>query len=214
MAIVNMIDNNREEFPEGAYCDLSYSKPSTDGRRQVIVLYESHNGRCISKREQNGRDDSDFYMLVWNEEKGAAESIMFATTRGWSYPCLGSRVDATPDTLAKYEAWRTKAQAERAAQTERERLAYEAKMPSIGKRIRVIAGRKIAKGTEAEVFWFGKKRDFGVYPRNGYKSHGREMHAFARSLAPYAFDPRQDMRVGLVVNGEKVFTDATNVEVI
>jgi hypothetical protein len=67
--------------------------------------YQTHVGLCIQEWERNGYDDSDFYMRVWNEEKGEPETIMFATTRGWSYPCLASRVDATPEVLAKYAAW-------------------------------------------------------------------------------------------------------------
>jgi hypothetical protein len=65
----------------------------------------SHQGLCLKDRERNGYDDSDFFMTVWNPEKQAPEEIMFATTRGWSYPCYGSAVDATPDVKAAYEAW-------------------------------------------------------------------------------------------------------------
>lgn len=101
MSIFNMISNTATEFPEGAYCCLSW----TEDAGMPIVLYESHKGVCLSESEQNGRDDSDFFMRVWNEEKQCVQSIMFATTRGWSYPCLASHVDATPEVCAKAEAW-------------------------------------------------------------------------------------------------------------
>lgn len=65
----------------------------------------SHVGLCLREREHNMRDDSDFYMLVWNPEKGEPEEIMFGTTRGWTYPCMASHVDATPEVRAAYEAW-------------------------------------------------------------------------------------------------------------
>jgi hypothetical protein len=71
----------------------------------AIYTWETHKGMCLRDREMNGYDDSDFYMLVWNEEKGCPEEIMFATTRGWSYPSYGSYVDATDDVKAKYQAW-------------------------------------------------------------------------------------------------------------
>lgn len=73
------------------------------------VLYatiHTHVGKCLSEREHNMRDDSDFYMTVWNDEKNAPESICFASTRGWSYPCMGSFVDATDEVKAKYESYK------------------------------------------------------------------------------------------------------------
>jgi hypothetical protein len=120
VAIINMISNNAETFPEGAYAPIGDSGYNTKADRakwiaQVrngepvygpIILYTSHHGLCIRDYERNGYDDSDFHMIVWNEEKGVTEDICFASTRGWSYPCYGSYVDATPEVLAKYEAWK------------------------------------------------------------------------------------------------------------
>jgi hypothetical protein len=48
-------------------------------------------------------DDSDFYMVVFNPEKNTFESICFASTRGWTYPCYGSCVDAPPELMEKYK---------------------------------------------------------------------------------------------------------------
>lgn len=69
-------------------------------------LRNTYIGCCIQDRERNMRDDSDFYMLVWDGDK--PKEICYASTRGWSYPCYGSAVDATPEILAKYEAWKIK----------------------------------------------------------------------------------------------------------
>lgn len=71
-------------------------------------IWKTHHGLCLREREANGYDDSDFFMTIWNEEKGEPEEVMFATTRGWTYPCLGSAVDATPEVRAKYEVWQQK----------------------------------------------------------------------------------------------------------
>ena len=119
-----------------------------------ITLYDSHVGACISDREMNGRDDSDWYMLVWDEAAGEPKEILFATTRGWSYPCYGSSPDATPEVLAKYEAWK----AERAAEIEAGRARVEAVTPTKGKRVRVTRGNPRSKagfatGAEGTVFW-------------------------------------------------------------
>jgi hypothetical protein len=103
MAIINMISNNAAEFPEGAICALRYNNSKAD-RGFVVVTYESEHGLCLEKCERNGYDDSDFYMIVWNPETGKAENITYASTRGWSYPCYASYVDATPDVRAAYDA--------------------------------------------------------------------------------------------------------------
>lgn len=118
MPIVHMISNREETFPEGAFCSLNYgsAEERRNWREEVratgqlpygpVVQYSTHHGLCLAERERNMRDDSDFYMLVWNPEKGEPEEIMFATTRGWSYPCLGSYVDASEETQAAHRAYR------------------------------------------------------------------------------------------------------------
>lgn len=155
MAIIEMLDNELSEFPEGAYCSLTWSREQGDPQleawvrpercpepgcnggciasdegvrpwarciacrgtgatgnqvagqswRGVVVLRETHHGLCIAEREQNGPDDSDWLMLVWDPVAGSASWRHFATTRGWSYPCYASAPDATPEVLAAYAAW-------------------------------------------------------------------------------------------------------------
>lgn len=97
---------SKETFPDGAYCPFEYN--DTPERRTfegAIVLYSTHHGLCLFEREENGRDDSDFYMTVWNPELRRTEEILFATTRGWTYPCYGSSADASPEVRAEYDAW-------------------------------------------------------------------------------------------------------------
>lgn len=120
MPIIRLASNRDETFPEGAFCSLNYGRPEErrNWREEVratgqlpygpVVQYSTHHGLCLSEREHNMRDDSDFYMLVWNPEKGEPEEIMFATTRGWSYPCMGSHVDATDEVRAAHRAWAVK----------------------------------------------------------------------------------------------------------
>lgn len=115
MPIIRMTDNSAESFPEGAYCPFgpgSWNDESHRGpdNKMVVALFETHRGLCLFESEVNGRDDSDFYMVVWNPEKQCTENLMFATTRGWSYPCYASRVDATPEVIAAYEAYNAERQ--------------------------------------------------------------------------------------------------------
>lgn len=76
------------------------------GPCRPMWTYETQVGKCLYEREHNMRDDSDFYMTYWDEAQERPVNVMFATTRGWSYPAMASRVDATPEVKAKYEAWR------------------------------------------------------------------------------------------------------------
>lgn len=113
MSIINFTNAGDTDFREGAYCPLDrYNSPEDRASNGGISLWETHVGLCLSEREANYYDDSDFYMTVWNPEKEAAEEFMFATTRGWSYPAMGSFVDATPEVVAAYEVWREKKRAE------------------------------------------------------------------------------------------------------
>jgi len=61
------------------------------------------------------------------------------------------------------------------------------------------------------VIWFGDATPFGGLPRGGYKQ--REHDERAVRHMDFACDPREGKRVGLLIDGAKVFTDAMNVEV-
>jgi hypothetical protein len=122
-----------------------------------LYLYETHVGLCLEDSEQNGYHDSDFYMLVWNPETQAPESICFASTRGWSYPSYGSKADATPEVRAAYAEWKRAREEER----ERARAEWLATQVKVGQRVRVIGGRKLPKGTEAVVMWESRGPVYG-----------------------------------------------------
>ncbi|WP_176329008.1 hypothetical protein [Burkholderia vietnamiensis] len=100
-------------FPHGACCSM-WQKPA---KNHEVSVYETHHGLCLYEREYNGYDDSDFYMTYWDESQGKPIEVMVATTRGWSP--MGSRVDATPEVQAKYQAWQLE-------QERRQRMAERA----------------------------------------------------------------------------------------
>ena len=89
-------------FTGSSYVDGQYI--DTVGPRAYWV-WKTHIGLCLKDREMNGYDDSDFYMTVWDEATQAPREIMFASTRGWTYPSYGSSVDASPEVRAKYDAY-------------------------------------------------------------------------------------------------------------
>lgn len=100
----------KTEFPDGAYCPLeNHNWNRHHGGvtlENAIVLYKTHHGLCLFESESNGYHDSDFYMTVWNPDEKKPERILFATTRGWTYPCYGSSADATDEVKAEYAEWK------------------------------------------------------------------------------------------------------------
>lgn len=99
---------SENEYPEGAYCSLGESNSESERTRsgEYMILWELYKGLCLVDTERNYYNDSDFVMTIWDDELGEPFEYMFATTRGWTYPSYGSRVDATPEVVAKYEAWK------------------------------------------------------------------------------------------------------------
>lgn len=114
MAIIHFT-NSKEEAERNGVNVSSYKTyaQTTEGETKEITLwlYETHVGLCLRDYEVNGYDDSDFYMIVWNDEKNEPEHILFASTRGWTYPSYGSFVDATDEVKAKYAAYEADRQA-------------------------------------------------------------------------------------------------------
>lgn len=118
-----------------------------------VITWETHVGLCIRDYERNGYHDSDFHMLVWNAETGKPEDICFASTRGWSYPSYASRVDATPEVMAAYNAYKaanerrrrvTEALARRAKKIEIARAIGETNYRNLRKLEAVVPGGKWA----------------------------------------------------------------------
>lgn len=120
---------------------MLWSGPS--GGHEVYIR-KTFVGCVVAGREANGYDDSDFYCTVWDADKNCFREIMFATTRGWSYPCYGTSVDATAEVRARYEEH---LKAEALAYRER-KAELDKKRVKVGRRVKVVGGRKVALGSE------------------------------------------------------------------
>lgn len=183
--------NAGEELrPEGLFedCLKAWDDPRRAGEmpcggpRDALYMETTHVGLVLETREYNGRDDSDFYAVVWNPEKGATERVEYASTRGWTYP-NNAVVDATPEVLEAFNVWSAAnhAAAEAAAKLARdkalkEQIIAEAKVPRKGDKVVVVKGRKVKKGTEGECIWAGSG-DWG--PRVGLKDAAGTVHWMA-----------------------------------
>lgn len=115
-----------DEVPEGVDFTVQLREGASNAYGPfALYLWEEYKGLCLEDREMNYHDDSDFYMIVWDPETKSPRRIMFATTRGWSYPSYGSYVDATPEVVAEYQAHCKAALAQLAEIAEFERRARE-----------------------------------------------------------------------------------------
>lgn len=169
-----------QTYPGRSVTPFTWEQSAERGEEPGFVV--SYEGLCVADREQNMYHDSYFYVTYFDPETGGFESKEYGSTA--YVPTSRVTIDA-PEALKQYhaevqqEAW-AKYHAELAA----EQAAKEAATPSKGKVVKVVKGRKIPIGTEAEVFWYGE---------TGY-----------------------GWRVGLALTetGEKVFTAASNVEVL
>lgn len=105
----------------------------------------------------------DFYAVVWT---GTGTTRVFLGSNFELQDTVAvAEVDATPEVMAAYEAWKVqRAEAARVAaeaRREQERLeAIEREKKAVrkGRRVRVVRGRKTPVGTEGVVFWMGNGR--------------------------------------------------------
>lgn len=149
MAICMMVSKDAyERDPTGIELVTDY--PGWPKENGPLYMKTTHVGVVLSLGEYNGYDDSDFYAVVWDAEKGEAKRVEYATTRGWTYP-NNAWPDATPEVLAAYEAWRL---VQIAKYNEQKRLE-EIQRVRVGKDAEVVRGRKVPHGTRGRVFWMG-----------------------------------------------------------
>jgi hypothetical protein len=202
MAIHRMV--SKEVFEANPGNPDFYVIENYSGANGPIYMGVTHKGLVLELREWNMRDDSDFYARVWSPEKGCVERVDYATTRGWTYPNHAD-VDATPEVIEAVKAWEHKCAEEKAKRI----AALAAKIPTVGKKVRVIKGRKLPKGAEGEVFWHGK---------DSYKNRYADKYANPWALALFTWEERYSAdshRVGIrLLDGSKHFVSAANVEVV
>lgn len=157
---------------------------------QPLYMHTTHRGLVLSLGELNGRDDSDFYAVVWNREKQCTERIGYATTRGWSYPNNAS-VDATPEALAEVSAWQERRheaarerarEAEQAARDKKEELERERArvLRCLGAEFRIGRGKNSFVG---KLFWAGLSRQ-GTSVRVGVKASDGAVKWCSSSVVP------------------------------
>jgi len=118
-----------------------------------LYMKTSYVGCVVDTGEINGYDDSDFYAVVWDDAKQEFKRVVYASTRGWSYP-NGASIDATPEIAAKYAEMQ---EAKYRAIQERKRMDRLMRVER-GKQVKIVRGRKLPKGLIGICFWVGQTR--------------------------------------------------------
>lgn len=124
----------------------------------------SWEGLVLATGEHNWHDDSDFYALVWDAERGEVRKIEYATTRGWTYHNHAT-VDATPEARAAAIAWQTKILFDSYVEEERTKKTVGTVVRSLTKRGKNVGveGKieRVGDGTYGPyvmIMWQGERR--------------------------------------------------------
>jgi len=116
-----------------------------------------YRGLVLADRERNFYHDSDFYAVVWDEEKGDTFQVEYATTRFSTYDNRCS-VDATDEVRAKYQALQAKREQDRRDEFAVNRAFSHCITIEKGREVEVFKGRKVKVGTVGRVFWIGNSQ--------------------------------------------------------
>jgi hypothetical protein len=140
-----------------------------------------YKGCVIETREMNGYHDSDFYAIVWDHELNHPTQVTYHTTRGASEGW--ANVDATPEVLAKYEAYEKRRLEWRRIKSDLEDQLVVKK----GDEVEVFRGRK-HKGETGIIIWHGMdyygNNKVGLATSDEKDEKGRYKHV---SWLPYAY---------------------------
>lgn len=144
---------------------------------------KTYIGRVLTEYENNGSSDSDFFAVVWDDEADSIKVVEYGSTRhGGSYGC---DIDATAEVIAKAKAYKAEVSAEYSA-----RFEYLAGGLAENGKSATIAG---VKGKNARfnnfqgvIFWVGGDNYAPRYKKDA-------------------------LRIGIEIDGEKVFLSGANV---
>lgn len=139
------------------------------------------------------------YALAFDNATGEFKDVFLYSDYASGEDKRVATVDATDEVKEIYEAHKAVKAAKVAldrALAVREEALRGARCPGRGKTLKVVSGRKIPKGTVGVCTWYGEGRSYSPF------------------VASYRNAGPGPMRVGMNVNGEVVYTDARNVEVV
>jgi hypothetical protein len=114
----------------------------------------SYTGCVLKLGEHNYYDDSDFFALVWDEDKQTVIEVSTGTTRGWTYHDFG-KVDATDEVKAKAIAWEAARLAKLWLEVRMDEAIEASTKIEKGDVVHSLTTRGKNKGLAGEVRWVG-----------------------------------------------------------
>ena len=180
-----------------------------------VVTYD---GAVLATRERNYYNDSDFYAIVWDEEKQVVKSVEYATTRFGGGGDAG--VDATPEVIEKAKAYFAPLIAKNtidADQAGYEKRVKEFKTFHTGTQVKVtrtIKSRKqgvIPEGFTGVLVWQGAGYAYHDPPQYGVKNTetGQCVFVSGKDLVYAGPEPTEEnVRLPLTMNDyERILAD-------
>ena len=119
-----------------------------------MSIEQQYEGFVLAEREQNLRDDSYFWLTVWNPDEEKPDHFQYAAT---AYPSAPLHHDAVRRLLSATHAGvqtavkRYEERHERAVAFKLLAMAFERGDVFKGDRVRVARGRKVPRGIEGRV---------------------------------------------------------------
>lgn len=162
---------------------------------------KTYYGNVLAVTENNGYSDSDFFAIVWDDEKQCIRKISDGTTR-YAAPSIYHRSDASPEVRAKAQQWLLNVYlppfAKELLIKERTRI----QSLQFGEQVVIYKGRKYPIGTRGEVF--------GVYDNQFFRDYSSSRKSW--SIQIKRFNPKSK-NVGIrLADGSRIFTSLDNVE--
>lgn len=124
----------------------------------------SYEGCVFNIWEHNSYNDSDFYADVIEPLTGEIKSIEYDTTRYAGCGIAQANIDLTKENYCTYLT----NSYEKKLNEFIKKYQDELKKVDKNKKVIVIKGRKVPKGTEGVVFWVGTQ-NYDRYKRSGYE---------------------------------------------
>ncbi len=182
------------------------NKGGYDAKASAVHVAEAHEeswtGCVLATGEHNWHDDSDFYALVWDEEQGKVRETEYASTRGWTYH-NHAKVDATPEVIAKAQAWKAQQLAEgytaQTVQAKREEISKV----DLGVEVRSTTTRGKNKDVVGTVEWIGEN-NYGPGMRVGVHVEGETKRRYLDMDKVERTDLPEDMAEATKLTAEEI----------
>ena len=140
-----------------------------------------------------------YTVYEWDEETQAVVGVSVGTGYdGDPEAYRAAVVTATPEVVAKADAWERERQFHYTRAVAATEAMYKAGEVTKGKRVTVVKGRKVAKGTEGVVLWmgdggYGMRVMLGLGEKDATGTYAEVVYTALGNVQPTDYDPSDYM---------------------